>query len=263
MIKRILLILVAAAFLAPSLRAADPAPETDKTEKKTSSKTDKYDKNNPDNYAPMIDVVDIPTADILDPKTFSTDFRFYSEGGIVSRLILGPFKRLNLGFSLDAQHVIGGEDPHMIRPSAFIKLRFFDGTDVLPALAAGYDNQGYLYQDSSKDFLQKEKGIYLVGSHEIFLPDLYLHAGMNWPRVGDSGTPFGFFGTTWKIAPSFALMAEYDNIQNGRDNRVNLGGRFWVTPFFNIDLDARNVGRGAARGAERIVRINYVTNFPF
>jgi hypothetical protein len=213
--------------------------------------------------SPMIEGVDIPTADVLDPKTFSTAFRFYSGGGITSRLVLGPFKRLNLGFYIDAQRLIGGEDPHMIRPSVFIKYRFFDGTDILPALAAGYDNQGYLYQNSLRDFMQKERGIYLVGSHEIFIPDFELHAGLNFPRVDESGTPFGFFGATWKVVTAFALMAEYDNIQTHPDNRVNLGGRFWVTPFFNVDVAARNVGRGAGRGAERIVRINYVTNFPF
>jgi hypothetical protein len=213
--------------------------------------------------SPQIEAIDIPTADILDPKTFATTFRFYSDGGITSRLVLGPFRRFNIGISLDSQRLIGGADPHLIRPSLFAKLRFFDGTDILPALALGYDNQGYLYQDSRRDFLEKEKGLYLVGSHEIFIPDFFLHAGINFPRVDEDGTPFGFFGATWKIVPAFALMAEYDNIQNGRDNRVNLGGRFWVTPFFNVDLAARNVGRGSGRGAERIVRINYVTNFPF
>jgi hypothetical protein len=58
-------------------------------------------------------------------------------------------------------------------------------------------------------------------------------------------------------------LAEYDNIRNAPTNRVDLGGRFWVTPFFNVDVAARNVGRGESRGAERIVRLNYVGNFPF
>jgi hypothetical protein len=213
--------------------------------------------------SPMIEAVDIPTADILDPKTFSTSFRFYSEGGITSRLLLGPFKRLNLGFYLDAQRLIGGPDPHLIAPAVFIKLRVFDGTDYLPALAFGYDNQGYLYRESIGDFTQPEKGLYLVGSHEIFIPDFELHAGINFPRIDESGTPFGFFGATWKIVPAFALMTEYDNIQDGPENRFNAGGRFWVTPFFNVDVAARNIGRGTSRGAERIVRINYVANFPF
>lgn len=213
--------------------------------------------------SPMLEGVDIPTADILDPKTFSTSFRFYSQGGITSRLLLGPFKMVNLGFSLDSQRLIGGEDPHLVRPAVFIKVRFFDGTDYLPALAIGYDNQGYLYRDSLRDYSQQERGLYLVGSHEMFIPDFNVHAGVNFPRIDENGKPYGFFGATWKIIPSFALLTEYDNLYNGYDNRVNVGGRLWVTSFFNVDIAARNVGRGSGRGAERIVRINYVTNFPF
>jgi hypothetical protein len=213
--------------------------------------------------SPQLEVVDIPTSDILDPSTFSTSFRFYNDGGIMSRLVIGPFRRVNLGISFDAQRVIGSADPHLIRPSVFFKLRFFDGNDFLPAFALGYDNQGYLYQESTKRFLQDEKGIYLVGSHEILLPNLELHAGMNVPKEDSDAKLFGFFGASYKIVPSFALLAEYDNIRNAPTNRVDLGGRFWVTPFFNVDVAARNVGRGESRGAERIVRLNYVGNFPF
>jgi hypothetical protein len=144
--------------------------------------------------SPMLEGVDIPTADILDPKTFSTSFRFYSQGGITSRLVLGPFRRLNVGFSLDSQRLIGGEDPHLVKPAVFFKLKAFDGTDYLPALSLGYDNQGYLYKDSLRDFSQQERGLYVVGSHEIFIPDFEMHAGVNFPRIDESGNPYGFFG---------------------------------------------------------------------
>jgi hypothetical protein len=150
----------------------------------------------------------------------------------------------------------------MVRPSIYFKLRAFDGTDILPALALGYDNQAYLYRNELHDFLQKEKGLYLVGSHEIFLPDFDLHAGVN-VNDFDKTKVYGFFGASWKIVPTFALLAEYDNIRNAPDARVNLGGRYWLTPYFNIDVAARNVGRGEDRGAERIVRLNYTAHFPF
>ena len=212
--------------------------------------------------SPQIEVVDIPTADIIDASTYALNFRFYNEGGIASRLIIGPLKRVNLGITFDAQGVIGSHDPHMVRPSVYFKLRAFDGTDVLPALALGYDNMGYLYQDSTRNFLEKEKGLYLVGGHEMFIPDFEIHAGMNINDFDDAKV-FGFFGATYKIVSSFALLAEYDNIRNGRDNRTNLGGRYWLTPYFNIDLAARNVGRGEGRGGERIVKLNYTAHFPF
>ena len=213
--------------------------------------------------APQIEVVDVPTAEILSAGTYATTFRFYSDGGLVSRLNLGPLKRVNLGIYFDAQKAIGGGEPHFIRPSLFFKLRMFDGTDVLPALALGYDNQGYLYQRSTKEFFQPEKGVYLVGSHEILVPNLEIHLGVNVNDLDKQAKVYGFAGSTYKFTKSFSLLAEYDNLRSGPENRFNMGGRYYVTPSFNIDFGARNIGRKSDRGAERIVRINYVGNFPF
>jgi hypothetical protein len=210
----------------------------------------------------MIETVDTPTADILDAGTYSTSFRLYSQGGLMSRLLVAPFRRLNMGLSFDVQRLIGSGSPHMITPAIAIKIRAFDGNDILPALALGYEGQGYLYQDSTKHFLDDRRGLYLVGSHEILLPDMELHAGVNVPDVEDAKA-FGFIGSTYHITSAFALLVEYDNIRNAPQNRINIGGRFWITPSFNVDLAARNVGRDGVDGAERILRLNYVGNFPF
>ena len=53
------------------------------------------------------------TAEVLDPMTYSTAFRFYTDGGLAPRLIIGPLKRVNLGITFDAQRIIGAGDPHM------------------------------------------------------------------------------------------------------------------------------------------------------
>jgi hypothetical protein len=211
--------------------------------------------------SPQLEAIDVPTADVLDPATYSTNFRFYSNGGIVSRLIIGPFRRVNFGIMADAQQVIGGSSPHLIRPSLYFKLRVFDGNDVLPALALGYDNEGYIYKDSLRDFQQKAKGLYLVGSHEIFLPNLELHTGVNSSDF-DPIQVYGFLGATYRVVDNLTLMAEYDSLRSAPNSRVNLGGRFWVTSYFNVDVASRNVGRGELRGAERIIRLNYVSKFP-
>jgi len=234
-------------------QAADQETKTEPVSSVSSTK---------DDQSPQIEVVDIPTAEILDPMTYATTFRFYNQGGLMSRLVIGPLKRVNLGISFDAQRVIGSDDPHLIRPSVYFKLRMFDGTDILPALALGYDNQGFLYQESTKQFLHREKGLYIVGSHEILVPNLELHAGVNLFDFDSNAAVFGFFGATFKITPNFALLADYDNIRNIGDDRFNMGGRYWIAPYFNVDVAARNIGRGAAAGAERIVRLNYVGHFP-
>jgi hypothetical protein len=212
---------------------------------------------------PMVEVIDVPTAETLEPATFATTFRFYDEGGITSRLNIGPFRRVNLGIHFDVQNAIGRGEPDAITPRMYFKLRAFDGNDYLPALALGYDGQGYLYKHSRKDFLHEEKGAYIVGSHEIFVPNLELHMGVNVNDFEHEAKVYGFLGSTFKLVDNFALLLEYDNIRNGPDNRFNAGGRFYVTPYFNIDFGARNIGRKSDRGAERIVRINYTGRFPF
>lgn len=211
---------------------------------------------------PFMEGVDIPTADVMDPATYLTDFRFYSDGGTLSRLMISPFKRIGLGVQFDVQNMIGGGEPSMVSPDLWFKLRAFDGTDYIPAVALGYDSQGYLYQKSTKEFLHEERGLYLVGSHEIFLPNFDLNAGINVPDVDNDAKIYGFFGASWRIIPSFALVAEYDHIRNGPDNRFNMGGRFFVIPQFSVDLAARNIGRGSDRGAERIIRLSYTGAFP-
>ena len=150
----------------------------------------------------------------------------------------------------------------MIAPSLYFKLKVLDGNDYFPAIALGYDNQGFLWQESRDEFMHREKGAYVVGSHAIFLPALELHAGVNVNEFDEDARVFGFFGTTLKFTERFVFLAEYDNIRNGPENRVNLGGRFGVTSSFNIDFAARNVGRGEERGGERILRLNYVGRFP-
>src|SRR5262249_31246308 len=141
--------------------------------------------------SPQLEVVDIPTAEILDPMTYSTAFRFYSEGGLTGRLLVGPLKRVNLGISFDALRMVGAVDPHMVRPSVFFKLRAYDGNDYLPALALGYDNQGMLWQEDTKEFMHREKGLYMVGSHEIFIPNFDLHAGINVYDFDDNSAVYG------------------------------------------------------------------------
>lgn len=208
-----------------------------------------------------LDVVDVPTAEVREARSYSTDFRLYSGGGILGSLLFGVMRRINVGVAFDVQRVISTSKPNLVRPSFLFKFRFFDGSDFIPALALGYDNRGYLYQEPAKQFLHREKGLYLVGSHEIFLPDMEAHLGVNIFDFDSDSRVFGFLGVHYPVVRSFHLLAEWDHIRNTTDSHVNLGGRYYVTPYFNVDLAARVVGRGEERGEERIVRINYVGKF--
>src|SRR5262245_26494247 len=93
---------------------------------------------------PLTDVIDIPTAEVLDHYGYRVSFRFANEGALQAKTLFGVFPRLNLGFSLDGERVIGTEDARMNEPTLNVKFRLFDGHKVLPALAIGYDGQGYV-----------------------------------------------------------------------------------------------------------------------
>jgi len=55
------------------------------------------------------------------------------------------------------------------------------------------------------------------------------------------------------------LLAEWDNIRNIRDSRVNTGLRFYLHPSLALDGAVRRIGRGDE--SERILQIHYVTTF--
>ena len=63
----------------------------------------------------------------------------------------------------------------------------------------------------------------------------------------------------YTIADKIGLLAEWDNIRNVRDSRLNLGMRFYLHPSLALDAAVRRVGRGDE--SERILQIRYVTNF--
>ncbi|MBI4055100.1 MAG: hypothetical protein HY402_03090, partial [Elusimicrobia bacterium] len=193
---------------------------------------------------PETDLVDIPTAGILDYGSVGTRVRFFSEGGTLGYLSFGVLQRLNIGASLNVDRFIGNVGAVDVqRPEIQLRLRFYDGSRFLPALALGFDSQGYLFDSRrTEDYLQKEHGLYLVASREIGLPGLQGHAGGN---IADFDNDFlaAFFGVSYWVEDVFSLMAEWDNLRGVAESRVNAGARFYVTPFFNFDFAVRGIGR--------------------
>ena len=212
-------------------------------------------------------VIDAPTAATLDPGTFAVQSRFYSGGGLLQYISLGVFRGLNIGASMSADGLVGSHSSVGIRtPQAQIKYRFFDGNRYLPALAVGYDGQGYDYNPLIHDYSQQGRGFYLVGSQELLIPGLQIHPSVNVSGT-NSNSVFGAIPITYTIKNKIELLAEWDNINNFVDSRVNLGIRFYVTRHFDIDIAARTINEGGyysngePRGPERIVQFRYIGNF--
>jgi len=255
--------LLAALFLVPgAVRAQNAAPKPQPPAKAGSEESLSQGMIQPDT-----ELIDVPTAGVLDYGGYSSRTRFFSNGGVLEWLDFGVFQKLNLGASLNVDKLVGTGTPVQVtRPELQVKYRFYDGDQIIPAAAVGYDGQGYLYNRPAQAYNQRQRGLYLVGSQEIGVPGLQAHAGIN---ISDfnSGAVYGEMAASYDIEDKVLLMAEWDSIHNVVDSRLNAGLRVYVTPAFNMDFDVRCIGQGGnfpngvSRGPERIAMFKYTGNF--
>lgn len=222
---------------------------------------------------PPAELIDIPTAEVVDYGTFWLNFRLHDNGGVASRGVFGVVRRLNFGGSWDIDELIGLGTIKIRAPQFYLKVRAFDGNRYFPALALGYDGQGYgTFLDSAaataqgtyEGYRHKDRGLYFVLSRELFAPDLEFHLGPNIPRLGKETIATSdlrlFFGTSYLYGKTLHIMTELDNIGGGADIRWNAGLRYHLTPSFALEFAIRNlVGRGDVR--ERVIRIDYLGTF--
>ncbi|NLH38681.1 MAG: YjbH domain-containing protein [Elusimicrobia bacterium] len=213
--------------------------------------------------SPSVSLIDIPTAGVLDYSNFAVKTRFYNNGGVLAYMNVGVLNRMNLGASFMVDRLIGSQSPvKFIRPEIQVKFRFYDGGYYLPAMALGYDGQGYYYDSKREEFMQKGKGLYLVGSKEVLLPNLMGNLGFNVPDF-DDGYLYSFIGFDYNFEDKMTLILEYDNLfHSDYHSRFNLGVRVDITPNFGLDLALRNIGRnsrfpnGEKDKMERIVQLS-------
>ncbi len=210
-------------------------------------------------YSETTYIIDTPTKGMLDYANYTVDFRFFSEGGILTRMSFGVFKMVNLGVGWEVDNLVGTQNPIAAPPSLFLKIRVFDGGMVLPAFAFGYDGQGYFYNKASNEFTQKEKGIFIVFGRELFAPDLNLNAGANMNDFKENKI-YGFVNAEYEIEEKFMIMGEYDNINYFPEARLNVGLRVIVSDSISIDIAGRDIA-SPDRKAERIVKVGYTGKF--
>ncbi|MFH0947751.1 MAG: hypothetical protein V1833_01960 [Elusimicrobiota bacterium] len=207
-------------------------------------------------------IIDTPTAEVVEYSNYDLSFRLYGAGGVLSKMTFGVFKPINIGISWDIDKLIGaGNQKIDTRPPAILfKARIFAGGLVLPAIALGYDGQGYgEYNSSGTDKYQyREKGVYLVLTREYLVPGLEMSFGGNIFDFDEDGV-YGFAGFTFGIESRVLLLAEYDNIKKAAQNRANLGMKLFIADNLDVEIAGRNLFRGTQ--SERIAVVNYKGKF--
>ena len=205
-------------------------------------------------------LIDTPTAKVAPVKTFNSTSRIFSEGGFINFFTFTPFERFSIGTSLTIEHLVGTDDNDLkvLPPALQLKTRLFDGTEILPIIALGFNNQGFYYDHDKDEYLQKARGLYLVASQEVFLQDLMVNYGGNITTDGfEFEKLYGFISLNYSIADYLDFITEWDNIRSMKKSRVNSGFRIYIADFFALDLAVRNYNNKA----ERILQVKY--NYTF
>ncbi len=218
---------------------------------------------------PSTDIIDTPNTEVIDYYGMDVNFRLYSNGGIVSRLTFGVFERLNIGCSWDVDKLIGTQTPQARQPAINLKFRVYDGSKNLPAIAIGYDGQGYSYNESSNTYLHKEKGIYFVSGMELLIKNLWFNLGTNInfsSKENNKAEMFGFISVEYSILDkerkAISFLLEYDNLfKDTNDNRFNAGLRIFPSKELNIDFAFSDIASPKKYKTERFIKINYQTTF--
>lgn len=220
------------------------------------SKSDSFSKT-----PKTVEIIDVPTADVVEYKSFKLSFRMHGSGGIIPKMVFGVFNPINIGMSWAIDNLIGtGQNEIDTQPPAiFFKARIYAGGMIIPAVAIGFDGQGYgEYNDDTDKYQYREKGIFLTLTREFFIPGLETSFGCNIYDFDDEGL-FGFAGFSYGIEDKIIFLGEYDNISAAPENRANLGVKILITDNVDVGVAGRNLFKGPE--SERIAIIKYNGKF--
>jgi hypothetical protein len=204
----------------------------------------------------IIDAGDAPTAYGLLKYEMRTDIRFYSDGGILTKLYLGIYPRFFIGGALNVPSLINAGPVTVTQDDASLLARFIimkeDAT--YPAMALGWDGPAY---DGGE-----KRGLYLTASKEFRTPLGFFqaHGGIN-TAVFDNGWQasqdlrgFAALTSTFRQLTGFC---ESDEINDPAGPRYNAGIRFFFDPI-SLGLEFRDIGATRAGiASSRMLRVSY------
>ncbi len=220
------------------------------------------------------DLIDQPTAGILEKGQYSFDARLFPYGGALAGLRAGLFESFMIGISYGGRNIIGRGDPEWNElPGVLIKYRLFD-EDIFPAVVLGFDNQGFgLWSDSLNRYEVKAKGLFAVFSKNFSMGwagYLGLHGGVNFNTFEDDDDRNlnGFAGIDKSVGHQVFVLAEYnlaldDNAWEALGKNkgyLNAGVRWRIAKPLSLEADFKDLlqNQKDVTSVGREVRIIYV-----
>lgn len=247
------------------------------------------------------DLIDIPTARVLEKYQIQTTFRFYRQEGLLLKGKVGLTDGFTIGASYGGVGVVGdGEISWNPRPGFSLRYRIREESENLPfSLTLGYEGQGYglyyqkgdevqvnsdlyLVRDEYEFYRTNSKGFFLVMGKEI-PRGIYVLGGINHSLdTAPLKKPVSFFlGVEEQFTTRLVGKLEYNNIFHNEvkhadflesyegeepfrksGGELNLGISWYFSPSVSLEFDIRDVTRRFFPfSGNRTFRINYFGKF--
>ena len=221
-------------------------------------------------FAPVVYLVDSPTAGFFPSGTFSLGLRMEPEGGILGGITVQLTDPFLMGVSYGGSRIIGsGEVDWNPRVEFEGRARIFQETLLIPSIALGFTSQGYDGRIGDEGrYRIKSKGFYAVTTKGFnLLGHLGLHGGVNKTLEGNDKDFSFFFGMDKGLGESFSVVGEYDLAMNDDEKTsekiglINLGVRWNYMGTLFFEFDFRNLVEHRGFKENRVVKIEYMEFF--
>lgn len=220
-------------------------------------------------------LVDLPTAGTLDRGSYDLWLRMFGQGGLLGGVAIGLTPRFMIGLAWGGTNIIGeGDVQWHPNPGIQARLRLIDESFLTPAVAIGFDSQGFgPYDKTFKRYQNKSRGFFAVASKNYaVLFNWGIHGGINFSLEDedDDEELNIFIGTDLTFNREFRAMLEYDMANNDNENDdlfgggegyLNSGFQWIFSEQFMVQFYLKNLLKTGARDVTRELKISYFEYF--
>jgi hypothetical protein len=175
-------------------------------------------------------VIDKPTAGMLPSGSYLLRGRAGAESSFLVSAYVGFREIVQIGASFGAQNMFEHGNPVVNDyPGFHARIRFMQEGERVPALALGFDSQGYgVYHEGLERYDRKSPGFYGVLSKNWvpLLGQLSLHGGVSWSTENkDDNDPNLFGAMDWTFFEHLAFLLDVDaGLNDNEDTSFGSGG---------------------------------------
>lgn len=224
-------------------------------------------------------IIDLPTAGTLPRGYFDMELRMFANEGVLTAVNIGLTQHFELGLSYGAEHALGNQGVNWNPRAEFnVKLRPISETMLLPAIAVGFESQGFGGWDAEqgqKRYAVKSRGFYGVVSKSYVFTGFAtgFHGGVNYSFENDDGdrSPNLFGAMDMRFSDNVAFLGEYDLALNDNNGDrygkgrgyLNLGVRWVFSDQLDMEVDLKDLfqNRRGTRSFGREFRLLYIEHF--